>query len=175
MTMLLDDPVPIIAVGIVLEAMLAIVFVNTRRRVVLLGMLGVAILVAAGVGLERFVLTDNEKIEAALDGAAAALEADDLTLFGQYLAPSATRTLSRAAYALGIVRITTFRITGLRTTINHLTSPPTAEARFRGTVHYRERRGTVSYGIYRAEFVVTLQWETGRWLITDHIEYHELP
>jgi hypothetical protein len=166
--------VPIIVVGIVLEAVLAVAFVNTRRRVVLSAMLGVAILVAAGVGLERLVVTDTEQIEANLDGAASALEADDLQRFKQHLSPSATKTQSRAEYALGIVQVTAFRISRLKITIYPLTSPPTAKARFRGAVHYQERTGMISYGIYRADFVVTLRREADAWRITDHIEHHDL-
>ncbi len=175
MTALLENPAPIIAVGIALEAVLAVAFVHTRRRGILVAMVGVGVLVLAGVVLERLILTDTEQIEAATDGAIEALEADDLPQFEQYLARSAVETRARAAYALGIVEITRFRTSGVDIQLNPLTSPPTAEVRFHASVHYRERKGKISYGIYRAAFVVTLQWEAGRWLITGHSEGDELP
>jgi hypothetical protein len=175
MTTLLEDPLPIVLIGILLEAMLSIAWVNTRRRGLLVAMLAVLLLVAGGVGVEWWVVTDAERIEDALIGAAQALEADDLAAFDQYLAGSATRTRSRAAYALGLVEIDRFRITHLDIALNRLTSPPTAQARFFGAVHYRGRAEAISYGIYRAEFTVTLQLDNGRWLITDHVEHDELP
>jgi hypothetical protein len=172
MTTLLEGHAPIIFVGIALEAVLAIAFVNTRRRVLLWAMLGVVLLVAAGVVLERLVVTDRERVEAAMDGAVEALEADDLGRFlNDYVAPEAAQTRSRASYALGIVEITSFRITRLKVTVDRRASPATAQARFHGTVHYKDRGETVTFGTYRAEFVVTLRRERDRWLITDHVEH----
>lgn len=175
MTTLLENPAPIIAVGIALEAVLAVAFVHTRRRGILVAMVGVGVLVLAGVVLERLILTDTEQIELAMDGAVEALEADDLPAFDEHLARSAVETRARAAYALGIVQITRFRTSGVDVKINPLTSPPTAEVRFQGSVHYREREGKISYGIYRAAFVVTFQLEADRWLIIGHSEANELP
>jgi hypothetical protein len=165
----LETPLAIIFVGVVIEAVLAAAFVNTRRNVLLAAMAGVAILVVAGVGLEWMIQTDAERVEATLAGAVDALEADDLERFSEHLAPEATATRQRAGYALSIVNVTSFKITGLRVTFNDLTSPPSAEARFRVTVRYRERAGIAS-GVYRAEFAVRLRRDDGRWLITGHDE-----
>ncbi len=174
MTLFLENPAPIIFAGIVLEAMLATAFVSTRRGSVLLAMLGVLVLVLGGVALERLVVTDAERVEATLDGAAAALEANSLQQLEPYLARNAAETRGRAAYALGAVEITGVRISHLEIDINRLTSPPTAEARFHGVVNYQDRTGMIPYRTYAAQFVVGLELEDDRWVITDHIEYQEL-
>lgn len=172
MTMLLENPIPVIFVGIVVEAVLASVFANTGRKVVLLAMIGVLILVLGGVVLERVVVTEKEVVEATMDGVVAALEDNDLDrLLNEYVSPLAAHTRLRAETALDIVEVTQAKIRNLEVTINRLTSPPTAEARFDGIVYFRGRQPGIHPDRYAAKFVAELRWEGGRWMITDHVEY----
>ena len=46
------------------------------------------------------------------------------------------------------------------------------DAEFDGGVDFRDRQGEFPYGHYRAHFVVELELRDGRWLVTDHVEYH---
>ena len=62
--------------------------------------------------------------------------------------------------------------TGIR--INRLTSPPTADARFRGVVHYEPRAEWLHQRYYAANFIAKLRLEGDRWLITDHVEISEI-
>jgi len=170
--MLLENPIPVIFVGIVVEAVLASIFANTGRNVMLLAMVGVFLLVLAGVVLERVVVTEKEVVEATLDGVVDALEDNDLDrLLSEYVSPSAAHTRLRAETALAIVEITRAKVHNLEVTINHLTSPPTAEARFDGIVWFRGRQPGIHPDRYAAKFVAELQWEGDRWMITDHLEY----
>ena len=172
MTMLLENPVPVIFIGIIIEAVLAWVFANTGRNVVVLAMIGVAILVLGGVVLEWVVVTEKEEVEATLDGVAAALEDNDLeTLLDEYVWTSAAHTRRRAETALQIVEVTRAKIRNLDVIINRLTSPPTAEVCFDGTVYFRGRQAGIDADRYSAKFVAELRRENDRWLITDHIEY----
>jgi hypothetical protein len=173
MTTLLEDPMPIILFGIVGVAVLAFAFVNTRRKELLWAVVGVVIVVLLGIGLEWLVVTEVEEVEATLEGVIDALEANDLArLLDEYVAESATRTRTRAAYALGLIEVDRARANRLDVRINHLTSPPTAEARFTGVVYYRLRDPStaVPYEYYAAGFRVELRREGDRWLITDHEE-----
>jgi len=174
MTTLLENPLPIVFFGVIVMAVLAAVAVTTRRGVVLLAMLGVLLLVAGGVVLERLVVTEVERVEASLEGAAAALEANDLDRAMQYVSPSADQTRSRAGQVLRWVRFTEVKVNNLEVTINDLTSPPTAEAKFTGVFHFKDRTGQLFRESYATGLTVELRLEGDRWLITNHIEHHEV-
>jgi hypothetical protein len=176
MTIFLESPIPVISIGIVAEAVLATILVSTRKGWALWSMLGVLLLVFAGVALEIAVVTDVEKVEATLDGVTDALEANDLDrLLKEYVSPNAVRTRNRATNALRLVEITSAKVSNLSVTINRLTSPPTARAEFLGTVRYEPRDPErIPYKYYGARFIAELRWEGDRWKVTDHVEYREL-
>ncbi len=172
MTILVESPWPWILVGIVVEAILAVTLVTYRRAVLLWGMVGVLAFTIAGVVVERLVVTERERAEAAMDGIVACLNANDLDrLLRDYIAPDAHGTRGRAAWAMNRVEIHRANYHNLRVTINRLTSPITADAEFDGVVDYRDRLGEFPYGHYAARFVVELELRDNRWLVTDHVEY----
>ncbi len=78
MTLLFENPLRIIFIGIVIEAVLGIVLLRTGRGALLWAMLGVLALTLAGVVVERLVVTEKERVEMTLDGITSALEANDL-------------------------------------------------------------------------------------------------
>ena len=175
MTTLVEDPMPVIFFGIIVEGILAIMLFSTRNGLLVWAMLGVLVLVRAGVALEMLVVTEVERVEATLDGVTRALEDNDTTrLLERYVHSSAVNTRRRALSAMQMVEITSAKISGLEITINRLTSPPTADARFRGVVRFEPQTEMVHYRYYAANFRVELRLEHDRWLITDHIEHHEL-
>jgi len=175
MTIFLENPMPVIFVGILAEAALATIYVSSRNRSFLLAMAAVLVVVVAGVGLEACVVTDVEQVETALDGTAAALEANDLNeIMDEYVSPRAIQTRNRAAYALSLVEVTSAKVNNLSIEINPLTSPPTATAEFRGVFHFEPKSEFITNRMYTSDFVVELRQEGGRWLITDHIEEHEI-
>ena len=90
MTLLFENPLRIIFIGIVIEAVLGIVLLRTGRGAMLWAMLGVLALTLAGVAVERLVVTEKERVEMTLDGITSALEANDLTRVLSYIAPDAT-------------------------------------------------------------------------------------
>lgn len=176
MTTLLENPMPVIFIGIIAEAMLATILVSTRQAWALWAMLGVLVLVFAGVGIEVLVVTDVEKVEAALYGVADALEDNDLSrLLEEYVSPDAVNTRRRAINALELVEITSAKVSNLTIKINRLTRRPTALAEFFGAIRYEPRDPErIPYKYYGARFVVELRLEGDRWLVTDHIEYDQI-
>ena len=171
MTVLVEDPMPIIFIGIVVEAILAACLIGTRRGVLLAPMAGVLVLVLLGVVVERIVVTEVERVEAVLDGVAAALKANDLDRVQQYLSRSAVQSRHRAQWALGRVEILKAKISNLEITVNDLTSPPTAKAKFSGMASFNDRKGEWPYhSHYCPSIVVELRLEGDRWMITDHSE-----
>lgn len=170
MTALLETPLPIIIFGVIAEAILGAALVSTRRGVLLAAMGVVLLIVLAGLGLEYWVVTDRERVEATLDGVVAALESNDVNEVLQYVAPDAVFTRARAHLAMAMIEITDAKIHSLQITINELTSPPTAEANFNGVIYYNDRTGVNPYQYYSSPFGVELRKEGDRWLITNHVE-----
>lgn len=174
MTTLLENPMPVIFFGILAEAVLAMIFASTRQGLVAWVMLGVLVLVFAGVALERWVVTDVERVEATLDAAVAAVEANNWPRLQQCLSEDAMRSRARALDVLSKVEFKSAKISNLRVKVNRLTSPPTAKAEFRGSLRFEPRTEMVPYRYYAAEFIVELRLVEDRWLVTDHVECHEL-
>jgi hypothetical protein len=175
MTTLVENPMPVILFGIIAEAVLATLLVSTRQGAFIWAMLGVLVLVLAGVALEMLVETEVERVEATLDGAVDALEDNDVTrLLEQYVSTRAMNTRRRAITAMEMVEITSAKISGVDISINRLTSPPTADARFRGVVHFEPQTEWTHRSWYPADFIVKLRLEEDRWLITDHVEVSEI-
>jgi hypothetical protein len=174
MTTLVENPLPIIFLGIAVEAMLAIAFLNTRQTGFAWAMLGVLIVVLAGVGLELLVVTDVERVEDTLYGAAEALEANDLQRVNQYILPSANRTRTRAELGLEAVELTSVKISSLKVKVDRSIDPPMAEAQFTGAARFEPRRREIVYKNWAARFTVVLQLEGDRWLITDLVEWQEV-
>ncbi len=174
MTILFENPLRIIFIGIVIEALLGIVLFRTGRGALLWAMLGVLALTLAGVVVERMVVTQRERVEMTLDGITSALEANDLKRVLSYIAPGAVQTRNRAAWALGRIEVQSARIYKLEITINRLTSPMTAKAAFFGHVRYRDRQGEIPYNNYGSRFVVDLHKEGAAWVVTGHVEVQEM-
>jgi len=171
---LLEDSTPVLFAGIVAELVLAIAFTQTRRGGMLAAMAGVLLLVGAVALIERCVVTDREAVEQTLHRAAAALVAGDLDRVYQYVAAEAQYTRQRAAWALDRVDFFAIKLRDMEVTINRLTNPPVAEARFRAVFRFRDKLDQFPYNSYELGFTVELEKAGDRWLVTDHIEHHEV-
>ena len=170
MSMFLESPVPILVVGILLEAVLAGLLVITRRGYLLWAILAVLLLTVAGLIAERLTITESKRVKQTLYSVAEAIEANSLDRLRQYVAPSATATLNQAAYYLRSVHFNEVRLRNMEVTINKLTSPPSAEARFFATASFEDRSGQIPYRNYGESLIVQLRLINGRWLITEHVE-----
>ena len=126
MLTLLESPLPVILFGIIAEAVLGIVLVRTGRGVLIWVMIGVLVLVSAGVALEWLVVTDVETVEAAFESMAAALETNDPDAVLAHIDPAAADTRNLAAWGLRQVEFTKVGIT---------------RARRRGDLHHQSTHG----------------------------------
>jgi len=174
MTILFENPLRIIFIGIVIEAVLGIVLFRTGRGALLWAMLGVLALTLLGVAVERLVVTEKERVEMTLDGITSALEANDLKRVLSFIAPGAVATRSRAAWAMGRIEVQSARFYRLEIIINRLTSPMTAKAAFFGYISYRDRQGESPYNNYGSRFVVDLRKQGDVWVVTGHVEEQEM-
>jgi len=166
MTWLVENPWPAVIVGLAVQAGLAVLLVRSGRVVVLAAMAAAAALTAALVLLELGVVTEREKIEEALFGAAAAVESNDLPALLAHVSPSAGELRAMAEATLAEVRMTEARITGdLEISVNELTLPVSARATFIGRASGDVRRGGAVHSSLVSRFDVKLAREGDRWLI----------
>jgi len=172
MSLLLENPWPIIGAGLVTEFVLGILLVTTRRGMLLGWMAGVAVVVVAVVVVEAYVVTDVERVQAELDGIEAALEANDLPAVLDHIHPSNTLKSAVAIrgyvkWGMGVLTIDEVHISGTEIKVDMEADPPTAVAEFDGYV-----KGTGDAIPYRvsplAHFTVDYQLVGGRWLMVDY-------
>ncbi len=170
MTWLLEQPWPILLVGVALEAILFVMFVQNRRLAVLVGMAGVLLLTVVLLAVEHFVVTPVEEVQNVIYATTAALEANDTQAVLARISPRATRVRAVVERRMPLIEITKARILGsLKITFNELTIPPSATASFQGLVNGRggaDRHNVTHLG----RFTITLRREGDRWLISDYEE-----
>ena len=179
--MFLESPWPILIVGLVLETLLAVVLFQTRNSKVLWAMGGAALLVLAGVLIERKTITDTKRVRQTLEAVAAALQAnkEESAYACTVSGPDGDAARGKIHWALGIVDFHEFSIRNLEVTFNNQTSPPTAEANFvvivRGKARGREYLdvGEITRPV---KLEIRLRKSSGRWLVYGEPKHdvHEL-
>lgn len=167
MNWLFEDPTPLVVIGVLVEGLLAVVFVNTRQLRVAAVMAGVLVLLLAGLAVERLVVTDYEQIEAALDGTARSLRANDIPGVLARIDPQAAGMRQSAEAALNRARISDAKVKDLHVQFHRLTSPPTAEAEFIGNIKGSFESGIdVGEGMVIRRFRIQFVRRGERWLMT---------
>ncbi len=174
MQTLLEDPLPVLFVGLLVEALLGLAFFNTKRWEILVAIAAVALGLAAAVVIEAVVVTEREQVEAQLD---AGVRARWPTIERQCSALSPQRPLLPGIgqeVVLQAIKFNWIRLRDLQISINRLTVPPTAEARFRAAFQFEDRTGVYPYRYDEVGLVVELTLTDAGWLVTDHIELSEV-
>ena len=172
MSWLFEDSTTLIVAGLLIEALVVVALIKSGRGVLVLAMIGVLIVIGLGVTIERFVVTDHERIEATLNGVAAALEANDVDGVLSYIDPAATTMRSQVRSALAGAHITEARIYDLEVEMREGADPPSAEARFTGRVKGRYRGETTGgEGLLLRKFTVDFRRTGDRWLITAYQDH----
>jgi hypothetical protein len=164
--MFFESPWPAAMICIVLEVMLAIVFIRTGRAMVLVAM---ALVLAAAAGmilLEQTIVTDTEEVEDTLHGIAEDLQANDVVLAS--FSPTCPQ-LARVRSSLKDITVQSASVgADLEVRINKLSSPPSATTYFTGRINAKEKRGTtIPYDNFFRKFKVRFERHGDRWLIVD--------
>lgn len=170
MDWLFESPWTVIIVGVAVELVLGLMFLNTGRVVVLVAMAVVAAVVALGVFVERVVVTEREEIEGALYGAATALEANDLDRLFTYVGPEAQPLRARAAEVVPRFRILEAKVRQLQVSVNHVTNPPTARTELVGVFKVEDKSQQLPREDYIQRFVIRWRRDGERWLMVDYVE-----
>ncbi len=170
MTTILENPYPLLVLGVLVEAFLIALLYALQKKVLLIPIVAVLILTVGGVLLERFVVTQREEVESTIDQIAAALRANDTDAVLSHLSSTAHESRRRAEWALGRIQINGVNVSGLEITINSLTSPPSAKAAFSAVIKFDDRKKEYPYRVYPSEFEIDFRKEGNRWLVTGHRE-----
>jgi hypothetical protein len=168
MAIFVESPWPILFIGIGIEAVLAFLLLRTGLGKFLIAMIGVALLVVAGLIVERLVVTDREAVEQTLDTAVAAVRRNDLQGALNCISPSAQEPRRLTAMVFGWVHFEEAYIRRLEINVNRLTSPPSAQAKFQAIGRARDRRGEIPYEGFSRDVTLELRLEGGRWLVTGY-------
>jgi hypothetical protein len=165
----LESPIPILCIGIFVEAALGLILWRTGRGAILWAMAGTMLVVLGGVLLERMVVTERELVEQTIDEAAAALEANDEHRVFEYIVPSAIELRALVHTGLQRAEVTRAKITGLDIDINDLTSPPTAEVHVHGSLSFKDRHGESPFDSYPInQLSLNMRRDPQRWIITGY-------
>ncbi len=170
MTTFLENPYPLLVVGVLVEAFLIALIYALQKKVLIVPIVVVLVLVLGGVLLERFVVTPREEVESTIDQIAAALRANDTPAVLRHLSSTARESRRRAEWALDRVQINGVKVSGLEITINSLRSPPSAKAAFFGVIKIDDRKKEFPYPTYASKFEIDLRKEGARWMVTGHSE-----
>ena len=163
-----ESPWPILFIGIAVEAVLALLLLRTGLGKFLIAMIGVAVVVAAGLIVEHFVPTDRKAVTQTLDTAVAAVKRNDLQGALNCISPSAEAPRYLTRLVLDRVDVKEAHISSLEINVNRLTSPPSAEAKFLAVGQGKDRKGEWPYNSFFRHVTLTLRLEGGRWLVTGY-------
>lgn len=165
MTWFTEDPLPLLYLGLIVLAMLLVVFFRTGRAVALLAMLVMATFVGGAFLIDSLVVTEKERVENVIFATAQAIKDGDTEQALSYISPENKALRSNVSRVIKSFIITEVKVTdGPETVINMLTAVPTARsvfvARGKGGVE-----GFQGVQIYKIE--VKLRRIDGQWLITE--------
>ena len=169
MTWLFEEPLPILFVGVTVEAILAAVLVQTGQRAVLGAMVGTAVLFGGLLLLEKLVETETELVERTLDTIVRDLKKNDVDAVLEHISSQAVSARERLRTMLPQAAIDDVKIkSNLEIMIRPELNPPMAVARFNAVFVGSYRGPVAASGRYPVFLVVTLFKEEGRWKIGDY-------
>lgn len=168
MTTLMENPFPIILVGVLAVAVCAVALVRTGRGIFLVAIGAIALLTGAGVLVEKLVVTQREEVEQVIDDAAAAVRANRLEGVLEQLSPDAGRARDLIRWAFGRATFEDVRLTRLEIRVINTASPPLAKAEITGYVRCRDRLGEYPYDAVPIDGTLELRKINSRWLVTGY-------
>jgi hypothetical protein len=171
MNWLLENPLPLLLMGLAAEAILTVLLLQTGRGALLLGMLAIALVTAALVAVESVIVTDREAIEETLFAAAAAVERNDVRGLLRYLSLDAAPLQGEIERIFAQVKFAEARITSQpEIMISQLSEPPSATASFLARIRITQGNDRAPVGSHLGRFRVRLERESVGWRIADYEE-----
>ena len=169
MNVFFEQPLYAVFLGVLVEAVLVMVYLQSGKRWLISVMLLVALLAGGGVMLERMVVTDRETVEATMTQIVADIESNDASLVLAHIAKEATKKRAESQRILAMVK---FRSVEIRRIIKIETmpelSPPQAKANFTVKPVVSDSSGTIEDFPAPRRLEVTFVKEGDAWRILDY-------
>ena len=169
MTWIFEEPLPIVVISAVLGVALAIGFVKTGQKWLLVALAAVVVLAIALLALERSVVTDREQVEQVLFQIAKAVEQNDIDQALRHISPDAPGV----DHANSELRKINFREVDIKPNLEIEVfadrTPPTAQTRFNVVVVADAGFGGTDR--YPRFVEATFVKEGDRWLVSDYAHY----
>lgn len=167
MTLLLENPLPIWALGAVCLTISVIVFLAKRSLGSILGVAAVVATTLLLLSLERAVVTPTEELEQSVATVLAAIEANDLNGVLARIDPQATHVRHDAETLMPQVKVKETGATAVRVEIDPNVKPAKATTFFRGRIDGMHVRNSVRLFYFDQ---VEIDWHKPgeTWLITDY-------
>jgi hypothetical protein len=172
MTWILEDPLPTIILGVLLEIGLVALLLLTGQRQALYGMAAVIVLAGLGLLVERWVVTDREAIEELFERGAQAVNAHDIPTVIAMIDPGDARLQATVRRALDQMPIKHVKITHLAIEVDSRSQPPTATAEVVVFADLDNRKGNVSHDHAVQPAHVDLRKQGQQWFVA-HVEARE--
>jgi hypothetical protein len=172
MTWFTENPLPLVLLGVIVEAMLAVVLARTGKRSVLWGMIGLAVFVIGAVVLERYIVTPREELRAALEEVRAIVAANDPPALLKRIDTNqeVARLRNQVQRDLANVTVTEAKITELREE-DIKVNGDRAKMKFIGSVDLKAAGSLNSPPHIVLKFDVAWRKQDGVWIVTA-AEYH---
>jgi hypothetical protein len=161
---------PVMIIGVLSALILAFGWTKTGRQETLFGLAAVILLCLAVLGLQKFVVTENERVEATLAQIARDVERNDLQAVLAHVHSSAKEIHERVESEFPNYRFSKVKITSIREIkVEPERIPPRAIAKFSVMVVGTDASGFLDgqQPIWRY-VVVTFHMENGRWRVQDY-------
>jgi hypothetical protein len=134
MTLLLENPVPIWALGAVCFAIAVIAFLAKRSLASILGVVGVVVVTALLLFTESVVVTPSEEVEQSLTDIMSAIEANDVASVVATIDPNAKAIRNEAETLMPQIKVRETSATAVRVEVDETASPHKATSFFRGRI-----------------------------------------
>ena len=169
---LLENPIPILFLGVLTAAILVAALYMTGRLVFVFALFGSIIVFGVLLMTEQLVVTDVEAVEATLDEIADVVSTNDLDAVLRHISPTATKLRTAAQNRLSQVVLSNADIIGrIDVTVDVNQPRRTAVAQFTGRVVWSDKQGLIQEMTYIRFFVVRFRKEDDHWLVTEFEEH----
>ena len=169
---LLENPTPILFLGVLTAAILVVALYMTGRLVFVFALFGSIIVFGILLMTEQLIVTDVEAVEATLDEIAYVVSTNDLDAVLRHISPTATKLRTAAQNRLSQVVLSNADIIGrIDVTVDVNQPRRTAVAQFTGRVVWSDKQGLIQEKTYVRFFVVRFRKEDDHWLVTEFEEH----
>lgn len=170
MNTLLENPLPIAAVGAMLATLFGLIFLSRRSLLSLVGLGAVVLFTSLLLITEQLIVTPREEIEAAIGGMLDAIEANDVTAAVAFVDPQATELRRDVETLMPTVDVDDCGATAIQIDVDKSASPMTATANFKGRLRGVHRSSGMTVGYFdQVDFAFV--YRDDRWTLADFTAY----